>query len=55
MSLLFKEAVLASPDIVASLGDDLGDSFQPAYRSLHVLRNRIRSVKDSPTLANRAP
>jgi len=52
ISPLFKEAVLASSDIVARLRlvvlDELhcvmtwGDSFRPAYRSLHVLRNRIQ-------------
>jgi superfamily II DNA helicase RecQ len=50
ISPLFKEAVLASSDIVARLRlVDLDvivmtwvDSFRPAYRSLHVLRNRIQ-------------
>ena len=50
ISSLSKEAVLASPDIVARLRlvalelhcvMTWGDSFRPVYRSLHVLRNRI--------------
>ena len=50
ISPLFKEAVLASSDARLRLVilDELhcvmtwGDSFRPAYRSLHILRNRIQ-------------